>query len=129
MIYCTAHDRLDDLAKLYAEWTGKPYSSERMLWNSFFAVARDTIAKEIVVATQYIVVDDPFWGRRYALVENVFVRETYRSQGVGKLLMEFTEQQVRLLGCEFLKLTTRKESGKKLYRSLGYEEGSSFYKK
>ena len=129
MIYCTAHDKLDDLAELYKEWTDKDYDSRHTLWNSFFVVARDTDTKKIVGATQYIVIDDPFWNRRYALVENVFVKLEYRKQGVGKLLMDFTEKQVHSLGCVFLKLTTRKDEGRALYRSLGYEEGSSFYKR
>ena len=129
MIYCTAHDKESDIAELYKEWTKRPPDWRRMLCNSYSVVARDSTTGMIVGATQYILIADPFWGRKFALVENVYVAPEYRRQGVGKLLMEFTETQARALGCEFMKLTTRKDAGKLLYRSLGYEEGSSFYKR
>ena len=43
-------------------------------------------------------------------------------------LMKFVEEQACIFGCEFIKLTSRKDEGKALYRSLGYMEGSSFRK-
>ena len=129
MIYCASYDKLKDIAELYREWTNRPTGWSQVPWNTFFVVAVDSSIKRIVGATQYILVDDPFFGRRFALVENVFVKAEYREQGVGKMLMEFTEWQCKLFGCEFLKLTTRKAEGKALYRSLEYEEGSSFYKR
>lgn len=128
-IYCTAHDKGGDIAELYKGWTGKSPDQRRVLWNSYFVVAIDTETGLKVGATQYILLDDPFWGRRFALVENVYVVPEYRKRGVGKMLMQFTETQVRMFGCAFLKLTTRKDEGRALYRSLGYEEGSSFYKR
>jgi len=89
-------------------------------------VAKDN--EKIIGAAQLIVIDDPFWNRRWGLIENVFVKKEYRRQGIGKGLMKQLENQAIALGCKFVKLTTRKKEGIELYRSIGYEEGSSFRK-
>lgn len=128
-VYCTAFEDFRRIAELLKEWTGREYDTKKLLTNTNFVVAIDPDTKQIVGTTTYVRIADPFWGRWFALVENVFVTESYRGKGIGKKLMEFTEWQARIFDCEFMKLTTRKDTGKKLYRSLGYDEGSSFYKK
>ena len=44
--------------------------------------------------------------------------------------MKFTEQEARLFGCQFIKLTSGfdKKEARMMYRDLGYKEGSSFRK-
>ena len=123
MITYTYCSNIQDL-NLYKEWTGKDLNHDHILWNSFSIVAKDN--GNIVGAAQLIVIDDPFWDRRWGLVENVFVKKEYRRKGIGSELMKQLENQALAMGCSFVKLTTRKEEGRELYRSLGYEEGSSF---
>jgi spore coat polysaccharide biosynthesis protein SpsF len=141
VIYCTSGGNLPiEFVRIYEEWTGRMPEIKTPLVNSFLVIAKvdDEDGKKtgdwseynkIVGAAQYIIIDDPVWRRRWALVENVYVAQNYRRQGVGTKLMKFVEDQAYLFGCDFIKLTSRKEAGKALYRSLDYEEGSSFYKK
>ena len=126
MIYYTSCNDIQDLNNLYKEWVGKDLSHSHILWNSFFVVAKDN--DKIIGAAQLIVIDDPFWDKRWGLIENVFVKKEYRRQGIGMVLMKQSENQAIAIGCSFVKLTTRKKEGKELYRSIGYEEGSSFRK-
>ena len=122
--YSSCHN-IQDL-KLYKEWTRKELNLDRILWNSYLVVAKDN--EKIIGAAQLIVIDDPFWNRRWGLIENVFVKKENRRQEIGKGLMKQLENQAIALGCKFVKLTTRKKEGIELYRSIGYEEGSSFRK-
>ena len=114
----------EEAGRLLKEWTKKePHFSMPNLW--FFGAYDND---RIVGAAQLIVIDDPFWNERWGLVENVFVTKEYRRKGIGKGLMKQLENQAIAVGCKFVKLTTRKKEGKKLYRSIGYEEDSSFRK-
>jgi len=116
-----------EAGKLFKEWTKKePDFDNYILLNSFFFGAYKD--DRIVGVAQLIIIDDPFWNRRWGLIENVFVKKEYRRQGIGKGLMKQLENQAISLGCSFVKLTSRKEEGIELYRSIGYEEGSSFRK-
>lgn len=126
MIYCTAWDKLEDTAELYEEWVGHKPKFKGTSANSYLVVARDN--NKIVGALQLFVIDDQIWDRKWALVENVKVADKYKRKGVGCMLMKFAEQQASIYDCSFIKLTSRKQEGKALYRALGYEEGSSFRK-
>lgn len=129
MIYCTmmGHITVSSL-KLYEEWTGHYPVENRITSNTFTVIARDTSDKSIVGAAQITVFDDPVWDRRWGLIENVYVLRKFRRERVGRKLMKFMETEAQGLGCSFIKLTSRKAEGKALYRTLGYEEGSSFRK-
>ena len=126
MIY-TSTDDTKAIGKLLKEWTGVEPDDE-ILWNSFFVVAIDD--SKTVGVVQLIIIDDPFWNRRYGLVENVYVKKGYRGCGIGKQLMHHLENQAKGFGCKFIKLTSGldKKGGRGLYKSLGYTEGSSFRK-
>ena len=130
MIYYSSWDKLKDIGELLKEWTSKELDTSFVLWNSYFIVAREKGTNKFVGSTQLIILDDPFWNRRYGLVENVYVRKGYRTFGIGKQLMSEIEKQAKLLGCQFIKLTAGfdKKAGRELYKSLGYKEGSSFRK-
>jgi len=124
MIYCTTWDNIADVRELYKEWAGNyPLDTWK---NSILVVAKDN--DKIVGGAQLIVISDPIWARNWGLIENVYVLKEYRSHGAGEKLMKVLESQASFLGCKFIKLTSRKDEGKRLYRSLGYEEGSSFRK-
>ena len=131
-VYITTCHNDDELGEFLKEWTGKSYQLEtRVLpYGQTYLVGRDRDAdNKIVGCAGYYLIGDPFWNRSWCLVENVFVTPSYRNQGIAKKIMEEIELLVFNDSlCEFIKLTTRKDLGKKLYRGLGYEEGCSFYK-
>ena len=133
MIYCTTWDwkaGLKDsqgIVDLYKQWTGEERTPES-IFNKWTIIAKDIELDRIVGVAELILVDDWIWHRKWGLAENVYVEEDFRKKGVGAKLMRHVESQAIALGCEFIKLTSRKEEGKALYRSLGYEEGSYFRK-
>lgn len=128
MIYYTAWHKPEDVAELYQEWTSKQAKFETPLLNSYLVVACD--GEKFVGAVQLLLFDDPFWNRRWGLIENVYVKRGYRNQGIGKELMKHMEVEAALMGCKFIKLTSafNKKAGRLLYQSLNYEEGFSFKK-
>ena len=139
MIYCTTWDwkagitDSQGIVDLYKQWTGEERTPEN-IFNKKTIIAKVanmggiSTLDRIVGVAELIVIDDWVWHRRWGLVENVYVHKQYRRQGIGSQLMKHVESQAMALGCEFIKLTSRKEEGKALYRSLGYEEGSYFRK-
>lgn len=118
-----------DVEGLYAEWTGgNKQDFFIMPSNTDLIVARIKGANKIIGALWYIYIWDIVWDRYWAMVENVYVAKDYRRKGIGKSLMKYMEREAKIRKCKFIKLTSRKEVGKTLYRSLGYIEGSSFRK-
>ena len=115
----------DDVTDLYRLWTGKTLK-EYITVAEHLIVARD--GNKLVGAAQLIAVPDVVQGRMWGLVENVFVHPDYRRRGIGKELMRAVEIQAYYFQLAFIKLTSRKQGGQALYRSLGYREGVSFYK-
>jgi GNAT superfamily N-acetyltransferase len=132
-IYITTCHNDVELGEFLKEWTGKSYTMNTHVipFNQTCIVARDRDAGDKIVGCAiYITIGDPFFGRSWALVEDVYVTPAYRKNGIAEKIMRIIETLVFADGaCEFLKLTTRKDLGRELYRSLGYEEGSSFYKR
>jgi len=114
------------LGEFYREWTDHGYDASLIQHDCDNVIAR--IDSRIVGALQLIVIRDPYFNRKWGLVENVYVTPSARGLGVATQLMQTAEMSASLLGCEFIKLTSRKDDGKALYRSLGYEESSSFRK-
>ena len=112
------------LGEFYREWTGLPYDMGSISWDCHDVVAKED--GEIVGALRLIIINDPIWHRKWGLIENVFVSEADRKRGVATEMMRFVEGQAKSFGCEFVKLTSRKEEGQELYRSLEYEEGCSY---
>ena len=89
--------------------------------------------------TEYLLAGDPAAGIaqiRYRLsawtgaddcwVEDVFVEEEARSQGLGRRLIEGCVARARSRGCKRIQLDAneRNEGAIALYRSLGFESGS-----
>lgn len=132
MIYCISYggDNAPGIAKLYKEWTGKDFDKSMVVLNSHDIVAIDSVTKEKVGVAQLIMINDPYLGRTWGLVENVFVKENYRRRGVGTELMKAAEQEARLWGCEFIKLTSNltRVAAHKLYEAMGYSKGYSYKK-
>jgi GNAT superfamily N-acetyltransferase len=68
-------------------------------------------------------------GAPSAVVEDVVVHADYRSQGVGKQMMQFAMQQCWQAGCYKLALSSnmKRERAHKFYEELGFEKhGFSF---
>ncbi len=124
-MYITETEDTEKLSRLYQNWTGKGYGYDFIPWNTHWFVAVE--GGEYIAGTQLIIVDDPLFQQRWGLIENVYVLEKYQKQGIGRMMMDKVFESAFLWGCEFVKLTTRKDGGKALYRSMGMEEGSSFY--
>lgn len=62
-----------------------------------------------------------------AWVEELYVKEDYRSAGVGSLLMNHFEQATKSAGNKLIALATRRASD--FYQSLGYQESATYFKK
>jgi GNAT superfamily N-acetyltransferase len=60
---------------------------------------------------------------RYALLDEFFVEEQWRSQGIGSQALGFAEEQCRLRGLKALRLETAHENVRavELYRRRGFE--------
>jgi ribosomal protein S18 acetylase RimI-like enzyme len=68
----------------------------------------------------------------FAVIEYVVVDEKRRSQGIGKIMMEYCLARAKEAGCYKVMLTSdkRRDRAHKFYRSLGFEasaEGFRYY--
>jgi GNAT superfamily N-acetyltransferase len=68
-----------------------------------------------------------FAGGRVAWVEEVMVAEEFRSQGIGRALMESFEAWARDRDCTLVALATRRAHA--FYKALSYEESASYFRK
>ena len=64
---------------------------------------------------------------RVAWVEEIAVKEPVRGRGVGKVLMENFEEWSSVRGSKLVALATRRAAS--FYRSIGYEESATFFRK
>lgn len=62
-------------------------------------------------------------GAPYAILENVVVDESQRSQGIGESLVQYAVQAAREAGCYRVSLTSnkRRREAHRFYRRLGFE--------
>ena len=68
---------------------------------------------------------------KHLYIDDLVTTEAYRSVGLGSRMLQFAEEQARLLGCSNLRLCTGvgNESGKKFYEREGWQCRSVAYKK
>lgn len=61
---------------------------------------------------------------RDAFIDEIFIREEYRGQGIGKAALEFAEEACRALGVKALHLEVERTnlSAQAFYRSAGFED-------
>ncbi len=59
-------------------------------------------------------------------VSTVYVDESYRRKGYGKILMEEMEKKAKLLGVNTIRLDTFSWQGKEFYEALGYKIVGSY---
>ena len=62
-----------------------------------------------------------------AWVEEVFVRDGLRGQGIGRALMTGFERWARERGCALVALATRRAAP--FYQALGYEDSATYLRK
>jgi len=62
-----------------------------------------------------------------AWVEELYVEESCRNAGVGRLLMDYFEQSSKEAGNKLVALSTRRASG--FYQSIGYKKSATYFKK
>ena len=134
MTYCHTLTDPAKVVSLYQEWTEGEQTGLQEFYGTSIPCSSNTLLivayeeNRVVGSAQLVLIDDWVWGMRWGLVENVYVAKDKRRQRIGTELMKAVESQAFLYGCKFIKLTSRKEEGITLYRSLGYEEGSYFRK-
>jgi ribosomal protein S18 acetylase RimI-like enzyme len=60
----------------------------------------------------------------YGHIPDVFIKEGYRGQGIGKKLLQFAENFLKEKGCDYIELAVRaKNTGAhQLYLELGFED-------
>jgi GNAT superfamily N-acetyltransferase len=79
---------------------------------------------EIVKGTIFLTLclDPMYQFRPYAVIENLFVREEYRGQGIGKSLLEFVEKLCIDRNCKKIMLmsSSKRVEAHKFFESLGY---------
>ncbi|MGD0780879.1 MAG: GNAT family N-acetyltransferase [Dehalococcoidales bacterium] len=66
----------------------------------------------------------------FAVIEYVVVDEKKRSQGIGKLLMEYCKDLAKKAGCYKIMLTSdkRRERAHKFYESIGFEASAEGFR-
>jgi GNAT superfamily N-acetyltransferase len=68
-----------------------------------------------------------FANGRVAWVEEITLRERFRRQGIGQLLMQEFETWAAERGSKLVALATRRASS--FYKALGYEESAMYFRK
>ena len=126
-------EELTKLGKMYEQWTGKQYNPNYSTNGSIFVVAKDNDSNNdnIVGCIQLIIIEDPFFQRKWGMLENLFVSPNYRKIGLGERLVERAEVVASDLECSFVKLTSNfdKVASHALFKSRNYVEGGSFKRK
>lgn len=127
-IYITYTGDYREVGRLLKQWSGKDFDDKYMMHESHFLVARN--GEQSVGCAQLVVINDPFWGRSWGLIENVYVAQDYRRQGIAQQLMEAILREAANFHCDFVKLTSSydKKAAHELYQGLGFEQGLSFKK-
>lgn len=99
---------------------------ERPAFLGLVAESNDNVVGYLILDFDY----DTDHSRRLAFVNDLFVTESYRGQGVGKALMDHAAETAREHGAQALwwGVYERNESALKFYESLGaaYVKGISF---
>ena len=64
---------------------------------------------------------------RVSWVEEVYVKQPYRKEGLGRLLMRTFEKEAKCRGGRLVALATRRAEF--FYQSIGYESSATYFKK
>lgn len=88
------------------------------------------VVNEEVVGVASVIINDYFHKiGRIAIVTALCIDEKHRSAGIGKLLMNFVEQQAKYNSCNFVELKSGlhrvKDGSHDFYKKLGYIDNAA----
>ena len=88
------------------------------------------VFNETVVGVASVIINDYFHKiGRIAIVTAFCIDETHRRAGIGKLLMNFVEQQAKYNSCNFVELKSGlhriKDGSHNFYKKLGYIDNAA----
>lgn len=80
--------------------------------------------KKVIGRAYLYLIKNDLHSEPYGLLEDVFVEEKFRGQGIGKKLVEMVIEKARELGCYKLIATSRfeRENVHKFYEKLGFQK-------
>jgi GNAT superfamily N-acetyltransferase len=114
--------QLSVLNELYPNLTLDEYSVEldEMLPHRYGQVA--VFDEDECIAISGFWIGNKLWVGKYLELDNIIVREKYRSQGVGKLMFDFLEKKAKEQQCNMLSLDsyTNNFSAHKFFYNEGY---------
>ncbi|MEK7615784.1 MAG: GNAT family N-acetyltransferase [Patescibacteria group bacterium] len=127
----------EQLLRLYSLFTERDYSGhdndafKKVLQSdtSFIFVAEH---ETMLIGTVLITVRDVIrYARPIAEVDELFVLEAYRKQGVGKQLMHVVEEKTKELNCQriYLESASDRKAAHAFYEKLGYTNYGFCFKK
>lgn len=115
-------EQLSVLNELYPNLTLDEYSVEldEMLPHRYGQVA--VFDENECIAISGFWIGNKLWVGKYLELDNIIVREKYRSQGVGKLMFDFLEKKAKEQQCNMLSLDsyTNNFSAHKFFYNEGY---------
>ena len=125
---------------LVRKYEDKDLESVNKILNSAFEEQKsefnDNNITEIVAEVDNIVVGyliltkvlNPIKGKYYYLIDYVCVDENYRGKGIGKKLLDYSEEYARNNNAIYLQLTcsTFRTSAHRLYKKCGYKKRDSY---
>ena len=92
------------LTELYPSLTKEEYVSELNFMSQHNYTQVVVMENELVLGLSGIWIGNKLWCGKYLEIDNIIVSEKIRSQGVGKLLVEFIEEKAKSLGCNMMAL-------------------------
>lgn len=115
-------EQLSVLNELYPNLTLDEYSIEldEMLPHRYGQVA--VFDENECIAISGFWIGNKLWVGKYLELDNIVVREKYRSQGVGKLMFDFLEKKAKEQQCNMLSLDSYTDnfSAHKFFYNEGY---------
>jgi GNAT superfamily N-acetyltransferase len=115
-------EQLSVLNELYPNLTLDEYSVEldEMLPHRYGQVA--VFDENECIAISGFWIGNKLWVGKYLELDNIIVRDKYRSQGVGKLMFDFLEKKAKEQQCNMLSLDsyTNNFSAHKFFYNEGY---------
>jgi GNAT superfamily N-acetyltransferase len=115
-------EQLSVLNELYPNLTLEEYSIEldEMLPHRYGQIA--VFDENECIAISGFWIGNKLWVGKYLELDNIVVREKYRSQGVGKLMFDFLEKKAKEQQCNMLSLDsyTNNFSAHKFFYNEGF---------
>jgi L-amino acid N-acyltransferase YncA len=130
MVMHTEASDIAQICRLYEEWTKEKvdFRETETVHNDLrMVMVKDKEKDEIAGAAQLLVIDDAIWNRRWGLVLNLYVGQSFRRKNIGRELMQLLWQEAEFLGCDFISLSTGQEASKQFFKAVGLHEwGTTF---